>query len=111
MVREAVLGGDPYREFILRWLYAHRGLEGVTVTSWYRDPSHNASVGGSPGSQHQLGLALDTVYRDRATWLEAVRNLNGWGLVAIDEGDHVHAQLWRAGVAAPLVDLARNRIV
>ena len=31
----------------------------VIITSGYRNPSHNARVGGSPTSQHLLGTAAD----------------------------------------------------
>lgn len=34
-------------------------LPGVSVTSWYRDPIHNAFVGGDPCSQHTHGLGVD----------------------------------------------------
>jgi uncharacterized protein YcbK (DUF882 family) len=31
----------------------------IAITSWYRDPRSNREVGGSPRSQHLLGLACD----------------------------------------------------
>jgi len=31
----------------------------ITITSGYRNPSHNKAVGGSPTSQHLLGTAAD----------------------------------------------------
>ncbi len=31
----------------------------VTITSGYRNPTHNKAVGGSPTSQHLLGTAAD----------------------------------------------------
>lgn len=35
----------------------------LAVTSWYRDPAHNAEIGGVSQSQHLLGAAADVVPR------------------------------------------------
>lgn len=45
-------------------------------------------------SQHLLGFALDLVTPRPAA---LVRGLNAAGLFAVDEGDHVHVQAFRAG--------------
>lgn len=37
------------------WVQQQAAALGLTVTSGYRDPSHNAAVGGSPTSLHQTG--------------------------------------------------------
>jgi hypothetical protein len=40
------------------WLYLARFLP-IEVTSWWRDPSRNASAGGQDYSQHLVGTAID----------------------------------------------------
>ena len=47
----------------------------VIVTSAYRDPVHNAQVGGAPLSRHKAGDAFDIALRghDRAEMLEVAR--------------------------------------
>ena len=78
---------------------AIRAMEPDTiVTSWYRDPAHNARVGGAADSQHLLGLAFDTVP------VSAV-NARRWqdaGFHVVVENDHVHAQVLPPGVARSL---------
>jgi len=71
-------------------------MPSARVTSWYRTPEHNADVGGAPRSQHLLGLGIDVVVpeADRARALQVARFL---GLVAIDEGNHIHIQRYEAG--------------
>jgi Peptidase M15 len=66
----------------------------VAITSWQRTVLGNAQVGGHPESQHLLATAWDVSGPDQATYAERAR---GAGLVAIDEGDHVHVQLFQAG--------------
>lgn len=68
----------------------------VQLSSWYRAPSHNRSVGGHPDSQHLLGLAVDVV---GSRWaMEAfAAAARSQGLVAVEEGTHVHVQLFPAG--------------
>ncbi len=41
-----------------KW-HSLRVSTGWDPTSWYRDPVHNAFVGGDPCSQHTWGLATD----------------------------------------------------
>ncbi len=76
---------------------ANRGLResGASPTSWYRSPARNDAVGGSRESQHLLGLALDVV--GGADTAGAFRRA---GFVVIPEFDHIHAQVYPAGVLA-----------
>lgn len=67
------------------------------LTSFWRSPEHNASVGGSPNSQHLVALAFDFVPDDWAqapAFLALAQQLD---LVALNEGDHIHVQRYRAG--------------
>ena len=64
--------------------------EGMAVTSWWRSFWHNAEVGGVKASLHQIGLAWDVVPVSN----ENIAKLNAMGLTVIDEGDHLHAQVW-----------------
>lgn len=86
------------------WLEAARTVLGVplVVTSGYRDPTHNAAVGGASDSDHMTGLAADFVPQG-LTKLEAFTKLQN----AIDAGlvpgfdqliyyvldDHIHVGL------------------
>lgn len=73
-----------------------------SLTSWWRSWEENLRVGGStsPLSQHLAGLAVDVV---PGNWPAFVRSARAAGLVAVDEGDHVHVQLWpRGGLNARL---------
>ena len=88
-----------YDRFFGRLVRALQGHNGA-ATSWWRSPAVNRAQGGDPLSQHLLALALDFEV-DRPS--DAVRSLRRQGLVAIDEGDHVHAQLFPAGVVGPFV--------
>jgi len=52
-------------------LQPSRDLLGLAIhcTSWYRDPVHNASVGGASNSEHLYGIAVD-IYVDEKSGLE-----------------------------------------
>ncbi len=67
------------------------------LNSWYRDRERNAAVGGSARSQHLFGLALDVTVPDPTRLVRSVRLA---GLVAVDEGTHVHIQALLAGTLA-----------
>lgn len=71
----------------------------ITVTSGYRTPAYNASVGGAPHSQHVQGLALDLEPPDGVTvqdfWDEILRmaedaGIRGVGYAAPSKGHFVH---------------------
>lgn len=70
----------------------------ATYTSWYRDVETNRRVGGSPQSQHLLGLAHDSV--PEGSWDAFGEHFSARGYVVIFESDHVHVQALPAGLAA-----------
>lgn len=85
-----------YGAFFSRLLRS--GLPSDTrVTSWWRNPTRNAEVGGAPTSQHLLGLALDLISNRPDEIVRAVRRS---GLIVVPESDHVHVQAWPAGIAS-----------
>lgn len=88
--------GPWIRELILR---ANRippvGL--VQLTSWFRTPDENAAVFGDQESQHLLGLAFDVAGPDDALRRAFAGALEA-GLIPVKETDHLHVQLFRAGV-------------
>ena len=99
------------RNYVNRWAFerfsqalamAHsRGIYArPTITSWWRSPAYNVQVGGAARSQHQLGLAVDVAYQSAQDADAAVRQGFGAGLVAVNEGDHVHFQAFPAGTVA-----------
>ena len=83
-----------FNEFLSRLFWGVR-YHDAAATSWYRSPYENARVGGSPESQHQVGLAVDLLPADGA--LAAA--IAAAGLVVVVVPDHVHVQPWPAGVA------------
>jgi hypothetical protein len=82
---------------------ADNGGTPLTVTSGYRNPAHNAAIGGAADSQHMLGTAVDLATGGNQT---AWTNLRAaaWEAGACVEPsteltnpyDHVHED-WRAG--------------
>lgn len=105
------------RRYVARWiadfdarLTRGVGSERVQLVNWWRSREHNARVGGAPRSQHLIGLAADLVAPfSRARIVQALRSQ---GLVAVDEGDHVHVQLSPAGIWDRAIDaLARARVI
>jgi hypothetical protein len=56
----AAMGGDAQQ------LITSRQNSACTVTSGYRSPQHNASVGGASQSQHMQGRAVDVVVKGNA---------------------------------------------
>jgi len=41
------------------------GCDSVTMTSGYRDPTHNSAIGGAPNSKHTKAQAIDIADNDR----------------------------------------------
>jgi len=76
------------------------GTNPIRVTSWYRTPLSNQQVGGDPLSQHLVGFAMDVVVDDPFRMRGRFEDM---GLTAVVEGDHVHVQVFPAGVVAPLL--------
>lgn len=93
----------PLRTFIQR-LVAIRYPADTVLTSWWRSVAHNAAVQGHPRSQHLIGTAVDFVTAQRAGLVTEAR---ARGLIAVDEGDHVHVQLFSSAAS----DVARYRLV
>jgi hypothetical protein len=86
---------DPTRDFPqLAQAY------GAVPTSLYRDPQHNAQVGGVPNSQHMRGTAGDFVIRDPQQRQAFIAQARQMGYEPIDEGDHVHLELPRGAQAS-----------
>jgi len=77
------------------------GSEPTTLTSWYRTPSQNRRVGGSPDSQHLVGLAFDVVPGKGTSRLainEAAQAFARAGFTVVPADRHVHVQTFPAGV-------------
>lgn len=79
------------------------------VTSWVRSRAQNAAAGGADDSQHLIGTAADFVPRAPSTYASLAASLRARGLIVIDEGDHLHAQLFRAGAASSFIRAAIAR--
>ena len=78
----------PIGDFVYRANLAF-GSAGVRwISSWYRDPAHNARVGGHPRSQHLRALAIDVNPDARPAPFQNV------GLTVVPEGDHLHVQYY-----------------
>jgi len=101
MTRELLAVIAPWlREFARR---VNTAPGDAALTSWMRTIAQNDRVGGNSASQHLIGTAADFVPRGSTTQSELVAALRGVGLIAVDEGDHVHTQLFSAGAAGPFI--------
>lgn len=63
-----------------------------SVTSGLRSETRNKKVGGSPVSRHLYDLAKDIVLDNKKSNAAFIKECHRQGLVAIDEGNHVHVQ-------------------
>lgn len=70
-------------------LYMVARLLGARVTSFFRSPELNASVGGKPNSYHLKAGAIDVGLETSADTLNVFRSL---GFRVVVESDHVHVQ-------------------
>lgn len=79
---------------------AFRGIDGERVTSTYRDPAKNRSVGGVANSYHMRRysdgrpMARDSVPPPGMSMSEYHRRLQAANphLEVINEGDHIHME-------------------
>jgi len=67
----------------------------VSITSWQRTRRRNREVVGHDASQHLIATAWDVSGPDQDTYAARARQA---GLVVINEGDHIHVQLYRSGI-------------
>ena len=74
----------------------------VIVTSLFRTREINDAAGGHPQSQHLLGLAADFV--GTSVHLDLVAELaRAKGYVPVSEADHLHVQVFPAGLLPALL--------
>jgi hypothetical protein len=104
-------GLDPRLQRIIEEF--RRTYPDVNITSGYRDPSYNASVGGARGSQHIHGNAFDfsvrglpeTKQQEIASWLRS-QGLQGFGYYPNSQS--MHADLGGARFWGP--DYTKNSL-
>lgn len=90
---------NAYQWLFWQILPTYREDPSLWVTSWWRDPWNNATVGGHPESQHLYGLALDF---DSSNLCQLEENLQNTDLVVVREQTHVHVQVYPAGMLGQL---------
>ena len=71
----------------------------VGVSSWFRSPELNRAEGGDDESQHLFALAWDVVAPARLL-ADVAHAARAAGLIAVQERDHVHLQLFPKGALA-----------
>lgn len=108
------VGPPPYTAWVVdQWAPGIWGFAGetfnraanglpVSVSSWWRGPDHNASVGGNPDSQHLIGTAVDAVVwfdRHGIARRRFTDSLRASGWTVVEYPTHVHAQVFGPGEA------------
>lgn len=88
---------DFYLWLVPRLRFLSDEFPAAIPTSWWRSSARNMAVGGATYSQHLLGWAVDWSL-DPGRNRDLVRVAEEIGLVGVDEGDHVHVQMYPAGV-------------
>lgn len=63
--------------------------QNVQVTSWFRSPWHNRTIGGKWYSLHQIGWAFDVVPQNKPIQ----QLMSVWPFKAVVESDHIHLQI------------------
>lgn len=76
--------------------WAWNQAPGLILTSYYRDPATNRQVGGARLSQHLVAVAGDFA-GPPAERQHLAQHARQAGLIAVDEGTHLHLQLFPAG--------------
>lgn len=89
---------DSYAQYNERILCVC-ALHDCSTTSGIRTAKRNRSVGGAATSKHRIGWADDLVPDDmsKASRLAVVKTARALGMIAVDEGDHIHIQGRKAG--------------
>lgn len=84
----------------LREIAADAGGDTI-ITSWWRSPSQNRSVGGLPDSQHLVGMALDLIPGKKSLRFainEGAARFQEVGFIAVPASTHLHIQTFPAGI-------------
>ena len=63
-----------------------------SVTSGWRSAKHNHDVGGVQTSWHRVGMGADVVLDSEFDKGPCIQHADRLGLLALDEGDHLHLQ-------------------
>ncbi len=88
---------DFYRWLVPRLNVMLEVFPGAEPTSWFRTEAQNMAVDGATYSQHLLAWAVDW-QMPRGQNRDMVNLARELGMVGVDEGDHVHVQMYPAGV-------------
>ncbi len=95
----------PAIRYFVSQVYAAWYLAGqpdLRLSSWFRTPEQNQTVGGRPQSLHLVALAIDVVGSGAAldAFAAACRQRGLWVVIEVD---HLHVQLWPPGTGPRIV--------